>query len=125
MVLTFQAPIREVQTLSLNQKILIKKSLFGNASVTHVQSDFGGDVSTVDFNGSYTLFNAWNNTIGLRMSQQDNGESKNGFYFMAKFPAWKFGDMQIRADQNLYRQDNFADGDFDETIVQIFLTKHW
>ncbi|MBD3289609.1 hypothetical protein GF337_12460 [candidate division KSB1 bacterium] len=123
--LIFESGTRALRTFSINQNMQFRFPMSLSLSFSHVQTDYSGDITTLDMNSSYRFLNMWSNMLGIRITSHEQRGHKTGFYIVSKFPAWKFGDLHLRADQNFFRQDMATIGEYDEFILRVILTKRW
>ncbi len=103
-------------SLSLGLGLIDQKSTFGDSKIT-----------TVDLSGTYTLFDDWQNTLGVSLASTKDTDDKTGFYLSSSFPVWQFGTMEIRAEKNLYKYTAFPESgqDYDEFILRGTLSSMW
>jgi hypothetical protein len=103
-------------SLSLGLGLIDQASSFGDSKIT-----------TVDLSGTYTLFDDWQNTLGVALATTRDVDDKTGFYVATSFPVWKLGTMEIRAEKNIYAYTAFPDSgqDYDEFILRGTLSSIW
>ena len=116
------------QNYSLNEMVSFQFPLTVMSSLSFNNSNYSQQSSKIisfDLSGSYTGFKKWRSSFGLRLTNQKGQNNKTGFYLMSSFPAWKFGDMNIRAEQNFFRATEDIASNYDEFVLRATLTKRW
>ena len=116
------------QSFSLNETVSFRFPLTVSSSISLSKTDSSGEISQIlssNFNGSYRAFRKWQNTFGLRLSNQGGQDKKTGFYLISSFPVWKMGDMNLRAEQNFFRDSEEPTKDYDEFILRVTISRRW
>ncbi|MCE7933753.1 MAG: hypothetical protein DYG96_04070 [Chlorobi bacterium CHB2] len=118
--------------LSQSFGFLFPLSLSASVGLNDQELIFGGastitKTTTMEFSGSYTLFDVWQSTLGVSLAVQKETDDKTGFYLSTSFPVWVLGTMEIRAEKNIYKYtaDPFAQQDYDEMIFRASLISNW
>ncbi len=103
--------------------------------VPHALPDTLNSIFTLDLSGSYTALDVWTSTLGVTIATQKNIDSKSGFYLSTSFPVWNVGNLEIRAEKNLYTAISqqiitgpptiAQSGNYDEFLLRATLTKSW
>ena len=101
----------------------------------HATPDTLGSIFSVDLAGTYTAFDVWTSTLGVSIATQKDIDSRTGFYINTSFPVWQIGNLDIRAEKNLYTahsQQIFTgpptianSSNYDEFLIRATLTKSW
>ncbi len=116
------------QNFSLNEAISFRFPLTLSSSISLNKTNYSGKTSQIlsfDLNGSYRAFKKWQNTFGLRLSNQEGQDKKTGFYLISSFPVWKIGDVNLRAEQNFFRDSEVPTKDYDEFILSVTISRRW
>jgi hypothetical protein len=100
----------------------------------HATPDTANAIISIDLSGSYTAYDVWTNTVGFTIAKQAGVDNKTGFYISTSFPLWKAGTLDIRAEKNIYTNNNpypdalpgtFQNPNYNEFILRAVLTKSW
>jgi len=76
--------------------------------------------------GTHSAFKKkWKNTLGVRYSNQLNEQKKIGLYWNSRFKLWKGGDLDIRVEENIFRDNIQVINNYDEFIVRAALLIKW
>ena len=118
----------KTQTYTLSENVNFKFPLSLAGAVSLSMSEYSGiksDILTLTFNAAYRAFKKWRNTLGVRYSDQDGDQIKTGIFWSSKLPVWKLGDLDLRVEENFYRDKELSDNDYDEFVLKVTLTKNW
>lgn len=82
-------------------------------------------IITLDFSGSYTVFNVWNNTAGLNLGVEKDKNNKLGMYVNSSVTFLKYLTLDVRAEQNIYRDWLLTGNGYNEFILRSILSANW
>ena len=117
-----------IQNYSLNESVSFQFPLTLMASLSLYNSNYSRQNSKIisyDLSGAYAAFKKWRNTFGLRLTNQKKENNKTGFYLMSSFPIRKFGDLNIHAEQNFFRDRGESTKNYDEFVLRVSIVKRW
>ncbi len=77
-----------------------------------------------DVNGSYTFFNKWINTLGLKRSTATNQNQSTGIYCNSSVPLWIIGNLNLSLERNSYH-DPDPTQNYNELRLRASLAKSW
>ncbi|MCX6244854.1 MAG: hypothetical protein NTU98_09130 [Bacteroidetes bacterium] len=116
-------------TYTLNQEIAFKFPLSLVAGVSFTQSGYSGinqNILLLTISGTYSAFrNKWQNSLGVKYSNQDYEQDKLGFFLNSRIQLWSKGDLDIRVEKNTFHDSLLASNNFDEWIVQSTFIVKW
>ncbi len=117
------------QTYTLNETLSFKIPLSLSGGVSYNKSEFSGqkrDILSLNLSGTHSAFKKkWKNTLGVRYSNQLNEQKKIGLYWNSGFKLWKGGDLDIRIEENIFRDKTQVINNYDEFIVRAALLIKW
>ena len=119
------------QTITLNQILSFKipLRLNFNASYSNIKHvDFNRKVLSMVLSASHRSFkNKWKNTLGGRYLQSKgrNDQNKFSLYWDTQFRLWKGGDFGLSLEENIFKNNTVATGDYNEFIVRGRLSVRW
>lgn len=82
-------------------------------------------IITIDLSGSYTVFNVWNNAAGLNLGVEKDKNNKLGMYVSSSVTFLKYLTLDVRAEQNIYRDWLLAGNGYNEFILRSILSANW
>ncbi len=82
------------------------------------------NINTLSFSSSYSIFKDWIATAGINYSKEPN-VNKTGIYLNANFPVWVLGKMDIRAEQNILKDQQIKTNNYNEFIIRTTFSSQW
>ncbi len=117
------------QTYTLNQQLTFKVPLSIAAGASYSKSEFlteKRDVLMLTVNATLSAFKSkWQNSLGVKYSNQGYQEDKLGFFLNSRAQLGKMFDLEIRIENNVYRNVCFESNNFNEFIATSTLTMKW
>jgi len=117
------------QTYTLNETISFKIPLSLSGGISYNKSEFSGqkrDILSLTLSGTHSAFKKkWKNTLGVRYSNRIDEQKKIGLYWSSRFKLWKGGDLDIRVEENIFRDKTQVVNNFDEFIARAALLIKW
>ncbi|MBP6236753.1 MAG: hypothetical protein KA536_11445 [Saprospiraceae bacterium] len=111
----------------ITQSITYSKTSFNIAANYTPNQVIGADnrkVTTINANGSFTLLDKWQNTIGIQYLSVSGVDKKTGYILTSSYPVLPFADLEIRAQRNIYAHLTELSS-FNETVAWMGLTVRW
>lgn len=117
------------QTYSLNQQFTFKIPLSIAAGASYSKSEFSEqkrDILMLTLVGTHSAFKGkWQNSLGVKYSNQNYEQYKLGFFLNSKAKLGKMFDLQIKIENNIYRENCIVANNFNEFIATSTLTMKW
>lgn len=115
-------------TLFINHTVtfLIPLSLTGAFSVTENRM-FGlyTKIVSYDLSGAYTFFKRLQNSAGIDISKEHNNNIKYGIYVSSNITIPVIGNLDLRAEKNVYKDRAIGIDNYNEFIFRATLTSNW
>lgn len=111
----------------ITQSITYNKMSFNIAANYTPNQVIGADnrkVTTINANGSFTLLDKWQNTIGIQYLSVSGVDNKTGFILTSSYPVFSFADLEIRVQRNIYSHLTELLS-FNETVGWMGLRVRW
>jgi hypothetical protein len=103
---------------------------FGMTESRH--TEIFSNIKEYDFSVTYTSIEIWENTAGLAYSDENqsyesinNNYSNLRIFINSRVPLWNIGDLDLRAEKNIYRDRLDGINNYDEFIFKVTLTNTW
>ncbi|MBK9687506.1 MAG: hypothetical protein IPO65_06970 [Saprospiraceae bacterium] len=110
-----------VQAITYN---MVSLNIAANYTPNQIIGNVNMAVATFNANGSFLLFNKWQNGVGIQFLSVSGLESKSGYMLTSSCPLFKFADVELRVQRNIY--NNLTEStDFNETIAWTGLRVKW
>lgn len=78
-----------------------------------------------NINGTYGKRKKLRNTFGIRFSNQKPDKNKIGVFLRSIIPLWKFGELNIHFQQNIYKDNEKSDKEYNETLLSCAILMKW
>jgi hypothetical protein len=82
-------------------------------------------ILTLDLSTSYTAFELWNNTAGVNFAVERDRNRKLGVYVNSTITFLKYITLDVRAEQNVYRDYLLSASNYNEFILRSILSANW
>lgn len=118
----------ENQTYMLNETVSFEIPLTLAGGVSYSKSEYSGqklDILMLTFSGTHRAFKKWRNTLGVRYSNQIEEQKKIGIFWNSKVKLWKSGDLDIRVEENIFRDKVHNANNYNEFIARAILLIKW
>jgi len=103
---------------------------FGMTESRH--TEIFSNIKEYNFSVGHTTFEIWENTAGLAYSDENetyegiNNNYRNlGIFINSSIPIWEIGNIDLRAEKNIYKDKLDGFNNFDEFIFTVTLTNSW
>ena len=117
------------QSYTLNQILTFKIPLSVAAGATYSKSEYldnKQNILLLTLSGTYSAFkNKWQNSLGVKYSNQSYEQDKLGFFLNSRAQLGKMFELEIRIEDNIYRDNCFASENFNEFIATSTLIMKW
>ncbi|MFH1513997.1 MAG: hypothetical protein ABIG42_00910 [bacterium] len=117
------------QSYTLNQMLTFKIPLSIGAGATYTKSeylDIKQNILLLTLSGTLSSFkNKWQNSLGVKYSNEGYQKDKLGFFLNSRAQLGKMFELEIRIEDNLYRDTCFASENFNEFIATSSLIMKW
>ena len=81
-------------------------------------------LTTIDFSGSYTFFQKWNNRFGFQYYSQKEIDKRIAFVWFSTYPITPSINADLRVHKNKYDNTSNVIG-FDEWVAWLGFTFNW
>lgn len=78
-----------------------------------------------DFSSSYLFFNTVQMTGGLNIAKEMKNNNKLGIYLNSNIALWFLGNLDLRAEKNIYNDNISHTGSYDEFVFKATLSTNW
>ncbi len=117
------------QSYTLNQMLTFKIPLSLTAGATYTKSEYRTEKQNIwllTLSGTLSAFkNKWQNSLGVKYSNQGYEQDKLGFFLNSRAQLGKMFELEIRIEDNIYRDNCFASENFNEFIATSSLIMKW
>ena len=117
------------QTYTLNETISFKIPLSLSGGISYNKSEFSGqkrDILSLTLSGTHSAFKKkWKNTLGVRYSNRIDEQQKVRIFYSSRMKLWNGGDLDIRIEENIFRDNIQVVNNYDEFIVRAALLIKW
>ena len=117
------------QTYTLNQQLTFKVPLSIAAGASYSKSEFSAqkrDIIMFTLSGTLSTFKGkWQNSLGVKYSNQNYEQDKLGFFLNSRAKLGKMFDLEIRIENNIFRDICLVSNNFNEFIATSTLTMKW
>ncbi|MBE9481654.1 MAG: hypothetical protein IMY69_08165 [Bacteroidetes bacterium] len=121
--------LSKTQTYTLNEVLTFKIPLSIAAAASLSKSEFSGkkrDILSLTLSGTHRAFKKkWKNTLGVRYLNQIDEQKKVRIFCSSRMKLWKGGDLDIRVEENIFRNKTQVVNNFDEFIARAALLIKW
>ncbi|MCK4817897.1 hypothetical protein KA005_19150 [bacterium] len=121
--------LSKTQTYTLIKALTFTIPLSIAGCASYSQSEFSGQerkILSLTLSGTHRAFGKkWKNTLGVKYSNQIDEQKKIGIYWNSRFKLWKGGDLDIRVEENIFRDNIQIVNNFDEFIARATLLIKW
>jgi hypothetical protein len=121
--------LSKTQTYTLNEVLTFKIPLSIAAAASFSKSEFSGkkrDILSFTLSGTHSAFEKkWKNTLGVRYSNRIDEQKKFRIFYSSRMKLWKGGDLDIRIEENIFRDKTQVENNFDEFIARAALLIKW
>jgi hypothetical protein len=121
--------LSKTQTYTLNEVLTFKIPLSIAAAASLSKSEFSGkkrDILSLTLSGTHRAFKKkWKNTLGVRYSNRIDEQKKVRIFYSSRMKLWNGGDLDIRVEENIFRDKTQVVNNFDEFIVRAALLIKW
>ena len=121
--------LSKTQTYTLNEVLTFKIPLSIAGGASYSQSEFSGkdrNILSLTLSGTHSAFKKkWKNTLGVRYSNQIDEQKKVRIFYSSRMKLWKGGDLDIRVEENIFRDKVQVVNNYDEFIARAALLIKW
>jgi hypothetical protein len=116
-------------TYTLTEELTFTIPLSLTAGASFNQFEFAvvhRSVLLFTLSATYRAFkNKWQNSLGVKYSNQFSDQNKLGFFLNSKVQLWKMVDLEIRIENNNFHDNLYASNNYNEFIAQSTLVVKW
>ncbi len=121
--------LSKTQTYTLIEVLTFKIPLSIAGGASYNQSEFSGQyrkILSLNLSGTYRAFKKkWKNTLGVKYSNQIDEQKKVRLFYSSRIKLWKGSDLDIRIEENIFRDKTQDINNYDEFILRVMLSSRW
>ena len=121
--------LSKTKTYTLNEVLTFKIPLSIAAAASFSNSEFSGkkrDILSLTLSGTHHAFKKkWKNTMGVRYSNRIDEQKKIRLFCSSRMKLWKGGNLDIRIEENIFRDKTQVIKNYDEFILIVTLLSRW
>lgn len=121
--------LSKTRTYTLNEVLTFKIPLSIAAAASFSKSEFSDkkrDILSLTLSGTHRAFKKkWKNTVGVKYSNQVDEQKKVRLFCGSRIKLWKSGDLDIRLEENIFRDKTQVINNYDEFVFKVTLLSKW